>query len=266
MARQSVPRILEGATMNEVIQTAYSAPLVILAYLISVVGSYAALSATHRMQAQSSKSNLVHLSIAGIALGGIGVWSMHFVGMLSLKMDIGLGYSMIETVISLVAACAAAAWALSIVAKNPHSWSRLVSAGAMLGVGAATMHYLGMYGMRFGGYFVWSLDVVAISVLIAIVAATAALWLAFNTSSAIARIGAAAVMGLAVSAMHYTGMSAAEFICTTTNRLAIPSSPSVISVMDLPLLVITLAVGMACTIAADLLFDPQRNRLQTPRH
>ena len=123
-----------------------------------------------------------------------------------------------------------------------------------------------MYGMRFGGYFVWSLDVVAISVLIAIVAATAALWLAFNTSSAIARIGAAAVMGLAVSAMHYTGMSAAEFICTTTNRLAIPSSPSVISVMDLPLLVITLAVGMACTIAADLLFDPQRNRLQTPRH
>ena len=86
--------------MNEVIQTAYSTPLVFLAYLISVVGSYAALSATHRLQTQPGKSNLVHLIIAGIALGGIGVWSMHFVGMLSLKMDIGLGYSMIETLTS----------------------------------------------------------------------------------------------------------------------------------------------------------------------
>lgn len=158
----------------------------------------------------------------------------------------------------------AGGWGLGIVAKNPRNWSRLIAAGAMLSVGAAVMHYLGMYGMRFGGYFVWSLDVVPISVLIAFVAATAALWLAFNTSSTVSRIAAASVMGLAVSAMHYTGMSAAKFICTTTNRLAIPNSPTVISVMDLPLLVITLAMGMACTIAADLVFDPQRNRLQTP--
>ncbi len=250
--------------MNEVIQTTYSTPLVILAYLISAIGSYAALSATHRMQAQQGKRHLAHLGIAGIALGGIGVWSMHFVGMLALKMDIGLGYSMVETVISLLAACLAAAWGLAIVAKNPRSWSRLISAGAMLGVGAATMHYLGMYGMRFGGYFNWSLDVVAISVVIAIFAATAALWLAFNTRTAVARMGAAAVMALAVCAMHYTGMSAAEFICTTSNRLAIPTSPTVISVMDLPLLVITLAVGMICAIGLDLLFDPQR-RLDASR-
>ncbi|MBO9678393.1 MAG: histidine kinase [Acidovorax sp.] len=244
--------------MNSVITTSYNPGLIALSYVISVVGAFAALSAASRVHAFPGRPlahNWVNLGIAGIALGGIGVWSMHFIGMLALNMDMGLGYSMVETVISLVAAIVVTALALAVVAKNPRSINRVLGAGAMLGLGAGFMHYLGMYGMRFGGHFRWSFDVVGLSLLIALVAATAALWLAFHTRTLASRLLAACVMGLAVCAMHYTGMAAAEFICTTENRRAIPSGFAVISVMQLPLLVITLAVGMATTIAIDLLYQ-----------
>lgn len=242
--------------MGSVINTSYSTELVVLSYVISVTGAFIALHAAGRLQPHSTNRKAYWLSVAsaGVALGGIGVWSMHFIAMLALRMDVGLGYSMAETLISLVAAIAISGFAFHLVALNPGSVSRLLLAGLMLGIGAVVMHYLGMYGMRFGGYFQWDYVRVGMSVLIALVAATAALWLAFHTRSLSARITAAFVMAIAVCAMHYTGMSAAEFICTTENRRAIPSGIGVLSVLDLPMMVITLAVGMSIALLLDLAF------------
>jgi len=113
------------------------------------------------------------------------------------------------------------------------------------------MHYFGMAGMRFGGYIQWSYTLIAASMVIAIVAATAALWLAFNTRTVVARSVAAVIMGLAVCAMHYTGMMAADFICTTDNRLAVPTGTGVISSMDLPTLVTMLSLSIALVLSLD---------------
>ena len=249
--------------MPEVLMpTSYNTALVVLSYVIAVVGSYIALSATQNaaeLQGQAFRSRML---LAGMALGGIGVWAMHFVGMLALQMPLGMSYSMIETAISLIAAVLATAWALAVVARNPNSKPRLLLAGTVLGLGVCLMHYLGMYGMRFGGFFRWDALLVLLSVLIALAAATAALWLAFNTNSQLSRIGAALVMGLAVCAMHYTGMLAADIICTTTEPQAIPRGPGWISVLDLPMLVIALIVGMTMAMAIQVVYtlQPQKRR------
>ena len=242
--------------MGTVVNTSYNMDLVVLSYVISVIGAFIALFSAGRLRpnTKNRQAYLFSVASAGVALGGIGVWSMHFIAMLALRMDVGLGYSVWETLISLVAAIAISGFAFHFVALNPTSLPRLLTAGATLGLGAVVMHYLGMYGMRFAGHFQWDYVRVGISVLIALVAATAALWLAFNTRSLSTRITAAFIMAIAVCAMHYTGMSAAEFICTTENRRAIPTGAIIISVLDLPMMVITLAVGMSVALLVDLAF------------
>lgn len=246
--------------MEQLIPQTYSTHLVVLSYVIAAVGSYIALSATQKMRKQTGTAYTYSMLVAGIAFGGIAVWAMHFVGMLAMKIPLGLSYSVWETVLSLIAAIGAASWGLAIVAKNPKSIPRLVGAGAVLGFGVSVMHYLGMYGMRFGGFFAWDMQLVILSILIAFVAATAGLWLTFNAHSHNSRIIASVVMAVAVCAMHYTGMLAADVICTTPNRVAIPSGTGLVSVMDLPLLVITFVVGMVIALAINLLFTPKTDK------
>jgi NO-binding membrane sensor protein with MHYT domain len=240
--------------MSTVTITSYHTGFVVLSYVISFIGAFVALTAAHNIVRPNGNISLVNTLAAGLALGGVGVWSMHFIGMLALRMDLAVGYSMTETLVSLVAAVVATSLALYFVARK-RSLPRILGAGILLGLGVCVMHYLGMYGMRFGGYLQWSYDVVVISVLIACVAASAALWLAFNTKTWIARAGAAAVMGVAVCAMHYTGMAAAEFICTTVNRSALPVGFGVISSFQLPLLVTVSALAMAFLISVDQFFQ-----------
>jgi hypothetical protein len=100
-------------------------------------------------------------------------------------------------------------------------------------MGIVAMHYLGMLGMRFGGFIGWSYFIIGLSMLIAVVVATVALWLSFNTRTLAVRALAACVMGGAVCSMHYTGMAAASFICTTTTPQAIPSGPTIVSGLQL---------------------------------
>lgn len=176
------------------------------------------------------------LCVAGLAFGGLGVWCMHFIGTLALQLPVAVHYSLDTTLLSLVAAVLASICGLGIVAANPYSLPRLVCAGAILGVGVSAMHYLGMYSMEFDGFFLWDWPLVALSCLIAFVAATAGLWLAFATSSNAARWLAAALMGGAVCAMHYTGMAAAEVVCTTP-------------VTALPVLLVMLIVVISFLIA-----------------
>jgi NO-binding membrane sensor protein with MHYT domain len=240
--------------MNPLVNTSYDLMFVALSYLISVIGSFVALSAARHIVRPDGSISGSNLLAAGLALGGIGVWSMHFVGMLALRADLTIGYSMTETLVSLVAAVAATSLALYFVARN-NTISRVVTAGTVLGLGVCVMHYLGMYGMRFGGYFRWSFDVVGLSVAIAITAAIAALWLAFNTNNWAARGAAALVMGLAVCAMHYTGMAAADLICTTANRSVLPRGFGVVSTLQLPTVVIAFAIGIAAILAIQQVFQ-----------
>ncbi len=143
--------------------------------------------------------------------------------------------------------------ALVVVSKAPRDLARILGAGLLLGLGVAGMYYLGMYGMKIGGYINWDLRTVALSVLIAVAAGTAALWLSFNTLRPGSRVGAALLMATAVCAMHYTGMGgAAEFICTTPHRFATVQGVGLVSSLGLGPFVAACAFAMAVLISVDL--------------
>lgn len=246
--------------MNPQVATAFDPALVALSFFFAVIGSLIALTAASRVNTQRGRIGVSNALTIGVALGGIGVWSMHFIGMLALQMDVGSSYAMTETMFSLVVVVAAASWAVSHAAMRPDSLPRLIGCGVALGMSVVVMHYLGMFGLKIYGFISWDYALVALSMLIAVVAATAALWLALNTPTLQRRLLASVVMGVAVCAMHYTGMAAAEFICTTANRNAIPQGAGYISAFRLPTLVIVTTVLMILMLTFEQVLLHLRNK------
>lgn len=239
--------------MNTAVVSSFQPTFVLISFLVAVIGSFVALTAATQIRRRDGSVSLGNATAAGIALGGVGVWSMHFIGMMALKMDVAVAYSALETIVSFVAAILATAGALAFVARAPEKLGRLLVAGTALGMGVVVMHYLGMYGMKFGGYIQWDWTLVAASIAIAVVAATAALWLSFRTKRIGIRAGAAVVMGLAVCAMHYTGLAAGDFICTTADRDLVPEGVGMIAAFSLHTWVTIGSLGVAFMILVDQL-------------
>ena len=237
----------------EIIATSFNPWLVLLSYAIAAVGSFTALTAAGAAQRARGGAKRINVGLSGLALGGVAIWSMHFVGMVAWQLDLQVGYRWLETVVSLAAAVIVSTLVLGYVAAGPLTLRRLLVAGPLAGIGVAVMHYLGMYAMRFGGRFEWNFEIVAISVVIAMVAATAALWLAFSTRTRAHRIAAAFVMAAAVCSMHYTGMYAASVICTTRDAGAMLAG--LMRPSELPAIVAVVAVGIAMMIGLDLLLQ-----------
>jgi len=235
----------------ELLVPEYHLWLVLVSFVVASLGAYTALAVMAAQTANGNgRVNWVNTSAAGLALGGVGIWSMHFLGMLAFNVHVNIGYRVLETAVSLVAAVVVSTLALGYMAAQPFSFRRLLIAGPLAGLGVAVMHYLGMYGMRFGGYFDWSAPLVVLSVVIAIVAATVALWLAFHTPKKSHRAAAAALMGVAVCTMHYTGMAAASLLCTT----ATPSVGMAGLLRSTEMLgcVIAVALGVVAIVGVDL--------------
>lgn len=235
--------------------TSYQWGYVALSYAFAVLGSLVALSAAARIRQRDGTLHWGNTLAAGLALGGIGVWSMHFIGMVALRMDVGSSYAIDETLVSLVAAVLASSLALAFVARAPESIARVLGAGFLLGMGVVAMHYLGMHGMRIPGYIRWDAALIAASAVIAVIAATAALWLAFNTRGLPARSAAALLMGVAVCAMHYTGMSAADFVCTSADRGIAPKGPGLVNLAFLPNMVTFWTMSIAALIVVYQLYQ-----------
>src|SRR5262245_46523878 len=187
----------------------YDALLVGLSIVIAVLASFTALTLAGRVKEAAGRARLVWLVGAAAALGG-GIWSMHFVAMLAFSLQMPVEYDVALTVISLVAAIVVTALALYTVTR----WSGLRSlgiAGFFAGIGVATMHYMGMAAMEMNATVSYDPLLFGASLVIAVVAATAALWLALNLQATWHQVAAAFVMGAAICGMHYTGMAAAIF-------------------------------------------------------
>jgi NO-binding membrane sensor protein with MHYT domain len=234
----------------EVLATAFDTNWVAISFIVSVIGAYTALWVAPSVAGGHGKVNWFNAALSGLALGGVGIWSMHFLGMLAYEVPLAVGYRMFELVVSLVAAVVVSALAIGYMAARPFTFARLAVAGPLAGLGVAVMHYLGMYGMRFGGYFDWDWNVVGLSIAIAVVAASAALWLAFHAKRRAHRAAAALVMGAAVCTMHYTGMAAASIVCTTANRRAF--LPDLLRPSDLGVAIVVVAIGVAAMVALDV--------------
>ena len=148
---------------------------------------------------------------------GIGIWSMHFVGMLAFSMQMPFTYNIPITLLSLLVGICSSAFALYIASRSEFGLKKLAVSGIIMGVGISSMHYTGMMAMEMQADITYDTLLFTASILLAIIAAAAALAIAFylaNTEEENLqyKIGAALIMGLAICGMHYTGMAAAEYI------------------------------------------------------
>src|ERR1700730_17774005 len=184
--------------------------LVALSILVACFASYTALDLSGHVGAARGFARRMWLVAAAVTMGG-GIWSMHFAALLAFIMPTSMSYDIGLTTLSLVVAIFVTGGGFYVISRQSGSPLRLVLGGIFMGLGIAAMHYTGMAAMR--GHAGVSYDglFVALSLVIAISASTAALWLAFRNTDLWQKLAAAVVMGLAIFGMHYTAMRAAIF-------------------------------------------------------
>jgi diguanylate cyclase len=194
----------------------YNHWLVILSIVVAMLVSFTALRLAARVATSERQGARIWLGIGSLAMG-VGIWSMHFIGMLAFSLPIPLAYSIPTTLISLAVAIVTSGFALSITSGRRLTVPRLSGSAVIMGSGIAAMHYTGMAAITVIPGISYDPLLVALSVLIAVAASYVALWLFFRLREGnsslqwFTRIAAAVVMGLAISGMHYTGMAAARF-------------------------------------------------------
>ena len=207
-----------------VVTGTYHPYLVALSILVASVASYTALDLGGHVATARGLARRAWLAAAAITMGG-GIWSMHFIGMLAFVMAVPMSYDLGLTVLSLVVAIVVTGGGFYVISRQGPSPLRLGLSGLFMGLGIVAMHYTGMAAMQGHAELSYDALFVALSVVIAIGASTAALWLAFQTTNPWQKLVAALVMGVAVSGMHYTGMRAAIF----TAHGAVDAAPAITS-------------------------------------
>ncbi|MGW0033998.1 MHYT domain-containing protein [Streptomyces sp. NPDC003314] len=180
----------------------------VLSYAMACIGAALGLRCTVRALDATGRSRRNWLLTAASAIGS-GIWTMHFVAMLGFGVTgTDIRYDVPLTVLSLVVAMAVVGVGVFAVGHGRDRVRSLLIGGLTTGIGVASMHYLGMAALRLRGQVRYDPLLVGLSVLIAVVAATAALWAALHIHAPAAVAVASLVMGAAVSSMHYTGMLA----------------------------------------------------------
>jgi PAS domain S-box-containing protein len=203
----------------------YDPALVGFSVLVAILASYSALDLTGRVASSTALARIGWL-MGGATVMGLGIWSMHFVGMLAFHLPVAIAYDVPLMLLSVLVAIGASLLALAVVSRPTMGIVTLTIAGLMMGAAISGMHYIGMSSMRLDAHLSHRDSTVVLSVLIAIAASLAALWLAFRLRSAVNARGralkavSAVIMGIAISGMHYTAMSGASFI----GRAHIPTS------------------------------------------
>lgn len=193
----------------------YTPSLVLISIFVAMLASYTALDLTGRIATATGRT--VYLWMGGGALAmGIGIWSMHFIGMLAFHLPIELGYDLPITLLSLLIAILSSGFALWLVSQPQLPALQLSFGALIMGAGISAMHYCGMAALRMQPGIDYDPTLFASSLLIAVSASAAALWIAFRLRRQtpyvrLARGGAAVVMGMAIVGMHYTAMAAANF-------------------------------------------------------
>jgi len=229
----------------------YDQLLVVISFVVAILASYTALNMAGRVVGSTGVAARIWLTGGGIAMG-IGIWAMHFIGMLAMDVSMRLNYNLPQTALSMFIAIGASLFALWLVSRDHLRRRRLSTGAVILGTGIVAMHYTGMAALQVEPAIVWDMRWVALSVVIALLASLAALWLTFRlrrdvAQVALMRAGAAVLMGVAIAGMHYTGMKAAQFpVQIHMHHQGVNGSwlAVLVSVVALSILGITLLVSM----------------------
>lgn len=216
-----------------------------VAYVISCFGCALGLLSTERARSVRGATRRGWLVLGAASIGGTGIWVMHFVAMLGMTMPgTTMDFELPGTMLSMVVAIVVVGVGLFVVDAGGGRPSSLLVGGLFTGLGVAGMHYLGMAAMRLQGTVRYNPTLVVLSVVIAVVAATAALWATRTVRGPQAVGGAALVMGLAVTGMHYTGIAA----MTVTLDSSAPPTVSVTSSVLIVLVIMGVSVVSVLTV------------------
>ncbi|GAB1817330.1 MHYT domain-containing protein [Herbidospora sp. RD11066] len=231
--------------MSHINHFSHGALTPLLAYLMSVVGSLLGLILTARARSAQGASRYRWLAGGALAIGGTGIWVMHFIAMMGfevtgseIRFNIGL------TTASAIIAVAVVYGGLYVVSQGD-GFPRLLAGGLLAGIGVVTMHYMGMFAMSMSGHASYDPALVALSVLIAIVAATVALWFTLKVEGPLAITGAALMMGVAVNGMHFTGMFS---LSVSPGDNAISGAPAMAFLLPLIAGISLITVGLLLAI------------------
>jgi diguanylate cyclase len=228
----------------------YNPGLIALSIAIAIIASYTALDLAGRVSANTSSTRKAWLWLVSGAVGmGTGIWAMHFVGMLAFHLPVPVAYDLSTTLFSLLIAVVVSGVALLILRRPALEAQNLTIGATVMGIGISTMHYTGMAAMQMSPPIRYDAALFVTSVLIAIVASLAALWIAFQLRTKysrlaiLAKLGSAGVMGLAITGMHYTGMAAAQFapdsICLSAEQGGINNVTLAIGVGAITVLILS---------------------------
>jgi two-component system sensor histidine kinase/response regulator len=203
-----MPMVLSNASLVG----SYDYRVVALSVLLSMLASYAALDLGGRVTAARGSMRCIWLT-GGSATMGLGIWAMHYVGMLAWNLPVAVYYDWPTVLLSLLAAMLASGVALFAVSRHEMRLGRTCIGGLFMGLGIAGMHYIGMEAMRLPAMCHYSAGLVTLSVILAIAISMVALWLTFRlrnetTGTCWRKLASAVLMGAAIPIMHYTGMAA----------------------------------------------------------
>jgi two-component system sensor histidine kinase/response regulator len=222
----------------------YDYRLVTLSVAIAVLAAYAALDLGGRVTSARGGARLAWLSGGALAMG-IGIWSMHYIGMLAFRLPFPVKYDWPMVVLSLLAAVLASGIALFVVSRHTMTMTVAAIGSIFMGAGIASMHYIGMEAMRLPAMCVYSTGLVALSVVLAIVISFVALWLTYFLRDQLTtwgwrKLACALVMGAAIPVMHYVGMAAASFVPMPLDLVSLKHA---VNISDL---------GLTCILIATL--------------
>lgn len=250
-------KFLEPTTdVGTALSGTYDVPLVVLSYAIAVFASYAGFLLGERVKLADTPQSCWMWIAAGSATMGIGVWAMHFTGLLAFVLPVPVAYDLGLTIASIIPAMLASGVVLYVIGIGKLEHRRLIIAGILMGVGIGVMHYTGMAAMRMPAVMQYDPTLFALSIFVAVTLGIAAFYVhrfTFRPAGFGGRIGRhwidAALMGLAVTGMHYTAMAATYYFPTVDfgehvelNRFWLQLAVIVVTVLIIAIAIVTVSI------------------------
>jgi diguanylate cyclase (GGDEF)-like protein/PAS domain S-box-containing protein len=210
----------------------WNIPLVVLSVLVAMIGSFTALTHAQRMRLSGGRAALWWQITGSITLGAT-IWSMHFIGMLAMRLPIPLAYDLPLTLLSIVPAIATSLFGFWVLREAKVGTLRLLTSGLMMGMGVSGMYYTGAHALKMSPALTYDPAIFILSVVIGVVASWGALLMVyqgarFNLNPMPRLIIGSLVIGLAISAMHYIAMWGVQIqpdsICLTSESSIAPDT------------------------------------------
>ena len=237
--------------------------LVALSVAIAILGGYTGFSLTARIRSAPAASRRVLLSGAAMFLA-IGIWTMHFVGMLAAPIPPDAVYLVLPTVISFLICALVIGISLFFVSIGDPGLRRIIPSAALLGLGIASMHYVGIHGLSGDFAITHDVTIVSLSLVIAILAAYGGLRIFLARQDGLRLIASSILFGFAVSGMHYTAMLGMHFVTLTAEAHQHAAGGLAASQQVLSVIVAVLCFVIAAGFLLSLVPDPRRQSESPP--